>query len=94
MLAHNEVQRCFINPQPDEDYNEPGFRVKRQEKTIGSGRYEVIDVYENDQFWEAIYLRAATNTPLLSVYSEGRCRSEAERILEAHEKTRADKAEK
>jgi phosphomannomutase len=94
LLSHTQVPKCFINPQPDQDFNDPGFTLKREEKSIGSGRYEVVNVYDKDQFWEAVYLRSGTTTPLLGVYAEGACRDEAERILDAHEKTLAKQAEK
>jgi len=52
---------------------------------IGAARYEIVNVFENRDFWQAVYLRAGSKQPLLGVYAEGRCRSEAERILEAYE---------
>jgi hypothetical protein len=53
-----------------------------------------VNVYDKEQFWEAVYLRSGTTIPLLGVYAEGACREEAERILDAHEKTLAKQAEK
>lgn len=87
LLSHTEVGKCFVDPQPDHGFNEPGFSVKRKEKTIGNARYEVVSVFEKQQFWEAIYLRAGSKTPLLGVYSDGACQHEAERILHTYEKT-------
>ena len=89
MLTHTQVPRCFVIAQPDEDYNDPEFTAKREDKMIGGGRYQVINLYEHGEFWEAIYIQSSTNTPLLSVYADGRCRAEAERILETHEKALA-----
>jgi phosphomannomutase len=94
LLSHTQVPKCFINPQPDQDFSDSGFTLKREERSIGSGRYDVVNVYDNDQFWEAVYLRSGTTTPLLGVYSEGACRDEAERILDTHEKALAKQAEK
>jgi hypothetical protein len=94
LLSHTAVPKCFINPRPDQDFNDPGFTVKRDEKTIGSGRYEVVSVYDKRQFSEAVYLRKGTETPLLGVSSDGPCRDEAERILQAYEKTVARQADK
>ena len=87
LLSHNEIKKCFIDPQPDEDFNDPGFTVTREEKTIGNTRYEIVKVFEKRDFWQAIYLRPGSKTPLLGVYSDGPCRSEAERILQAYEKS-------
>jgi hypothetical protein len=89
-----EVRRCFIDPQPNEDFNDPGITLKKEEKTIGNARYEVVNVYDKREFWEAIYVRSGAKEPLLSVYSEGRCRQEAEGILRNYEKTTPKQAEK
>jgi hypothetical protein len=86
LLSHTEIRKCFIDPEPDEDFNDPGFRVTRDEKTIGAARYDIVNVFEKRDFWQAIYLRSGSKTPLLGVYADGPCRSEAERILEAYEK--------
>jgi hypothetical protein len=94
LLSHVEVRRCFIDPQPNEDFNDPGITLKKEEKTIGNARYEVVNVYDKREFWEAIYVRSGAKEPLLSVYSEGRCRQEAEGILQNYEKTTPKQAEK
>ena len=88
LLAHTEVQKCFVDPHPDQDFREPGFIIKREEKNFGATRYEVVNVFEKQQFWIAVYHRAGTPQPVLGVYSEGACRAEAERILHSYEKTR------
>lgn len=85
LLQHTEVSRCFVDPQPDEDFNDPAFRVTREEKVIGTARYEIVKVFEKRDFWQAVYLRPGSKQPMLGVYADGRCRSEAERILEAYE---------
>ena len=87
LLSHTELQKCFINPKPEQDYKDPGFTMKREEKTIGATRYEVVSVYEKRDFWEAVYLRAGGKTPLLGVYASGQCQEQAERILQAYEKS-------
>jgi hypothetical protein len=94
LLSHVEVRTCFIDPQPNEDLNDPAITLKREEKTIGNTRYEVVNVYEKREFWETLYLRSGAKTPLLGVYSEGPCRQEAERILQNYEKTAPKQAEK
>lgn len=87
LLAHTELQKCFVNPKPDQDFLDPGFTVKREEKTIGVTRYEVVSVFENRQLWEVIYVRPGSKAPVLGVFSAGKCQDEAERILQAYEKT-------
>ena len=86
LLMHAELQKCFVDPQPPLDFHDASFTLKRHEKMIGSTRYEIVSVFEKRQFWEAIYVRSGSKTPLLGVYAEGRCMEEAERILTAYEK--------
>ena len=85
LLSHTAIQKCFLDPKPAQDYNEPGFVVKRDRRTIGKTSYDVLNVYENRDFWIAVYQRPGSREPLLGVYSEGACRAEAERLLEAYE---------
>lgn len=86
LLKHVDVEQCFVDPDPADDFNEPGFVVKREQKTIGNTRYDVLNVFEGRDFWIAVYQPAGTRDPWLGVYAEGRCREEAERILQAYEK--------
>lgn len=86
LLMHTELQKCFVDPQPDQDFTDPGFTLTREEKTIGNTRYEVVSVFEKRDFWEAIYMRAGAKAPMLGVYASGKCQDEAERILENYEK--------
>ena len=86
LLTHTELQKCFVNPKPDQDFLDPGFSVKRGEKTIGPTRYEVVSVFEKRDLWEVIYVRPGTKAPVLGVFSTGKCQDEAERILHAYEK--------
>ena len=86
LLAHAEIPLCYLDPQPATHFDAPAFTVKKEEKTFGGVRYTVMDVFEGRQFSETVYLRAAE--PLLTVYSPGACRTEAERILERYEQTR------
>jgi hypothetical protein len=88
LLSHATVQKCFVDPRPLDDFNEPGFSVKRERRTIGKTTYEVRNVFQGRDFWEAVYQREGSREPLLGVYSEGACRTEAERILEAYENRR------
>src|SRR5688572_2844556 len=81
LLAHTDVSPCFVDPEPPLDQHDAAFTLRRSEKTIGGTRYAVVDVYENRQFWEAVYTRAGAQRPALGVYADGRCREEAERIL-------------
>ena len=87
LLAHIELQKCFVNPRPDQGFTDPGFTMTREEKTIGATRYEVVSVFEKRDFWEAIYMRPGANAPVLGVYAAGKCQEEAERILQAYEKS-------
>jgi hypothetical protein len=87
LLSHIGVRQCFIDPTPNDDLNDPAFSVRREVKTIGGTAYEILNVYEKRDFWQAVYFRNGTRSPLLGVYSEGRCREEAERILQAYEKS-------
>ena len=86
LLTHTELAKCFVDPQPPLDVHDAGFTLKRSEKTIGSARYEVVSVFEKNDFWEAIYVRPGTRRPVLSVYAAGRCQEEAEGILQAYER--------
>jgi hypothetical protein len=87
LLTHTQLAKCFVDPEPPRDFHAAGFAVKRSEKTIGSTRYEVVSVFEKGDFWEAVYVRPGSTRPVLSVYAEGRCQEEAERILQAYEKS-------
>jgi hypothetical protein len=89
LLSHSKLQKCFIDPQPGLEFNDPALTLKREEKTIGGARYEVFNVFEQQTFWSAVYTRAGTPAPVLEVYSEGACRDAAERILQAYENARA-----
>jgi hypothetical protein len=88
LLAHSKLQKCFIDPQPGLEFNDPALTLKREEKTIGGARYEVFNVFEQQTFWSAVYTRAGMSAPVLEVYSEGACRDAAERILQAYENAR------
>lgn len=85
LLEHTTLKKCFVNPQPDPDFQTQGFTVKREEKTIGPTRYEVFSLFEKLDLWEVIYVRAGAKAPLLGVFSAGTCQIEAERILHAYE---------
>ena len=85
LLSHATIEKCFVDPQPGLDFNDPDFTLKREEKTIGGARYEIVNVFEQQTFWSAVYIRAGTDKPVLEVYSEGGCRDAAERILQAYE---------
>jgi hypothetical protein len=87
LLSHTEIAKCFVDPEPPLDLHDPGFTLKKREKVIGETRYQVIDVYEKRDFWEAIYIRPGAAKPILGVYAAGKCQQEAERILEAYEKS-------
>lgn len=86
LLKHAEVSDCFVDPQPPLDVHDAGFTLKRDEKTIGATRYDVLTVYEKRDFWEAVYTRSGSQTPTLGVYAAGRCQEEAERILQVYER--------
>ena len=86
LLSHATVQKCFVDPRPTDGFNDPGFTLKRERKTIGKTPYEVVNVYQGRAFWEAVYQREGSREPLLGVYSDGACRAEAERILETYER--------
>lgn len=88
LLSHTAIEKCFIDPQPDQDFKDPGFTLKREEKAIGAARYEVVRVFQKQQLWSTVYTRAGTPRPALGVYSDGACRDAAERILQAHEDAR------
>ena len=87
LLSHTSVDKCFLDPDPEQDFKDPGFSLKREVKTIGGTRYEIARLYDKGQFWEAVYLRPGSKAPLLGVYSSGRCQDEAERILQTYEKS-------
>lgn len=86
LLSHTELRECFVNPQPDQDFQNQGFTIKRDEKTIGPTRYQVVSVFEGRDLWEVIYLRTGSTAPILGVFSAGKCQDEAERILQAYER--------
>jgi len=88
LLSHASVQKCFVDPRPNGDFNEPDFAVKRERKTIGKATYDVQNVFQGSDFWEAVYRREGSREPLLGVYADGACRAEAERILESYESAR------
>ena len=67
LLSHATIQKCFIDPKPGDDFNEPGFAVKRERKTIGKTSYEVLNVHQGRDFWEAVYQREGSREPLLGV---------------------------
>ena len=85
LLAHTRLAKCFVDPRPDDGFNEPGFTVKREQKTFGAARYSVANVYEGRDFWIAVYRRDGATGPTLGVLSEGQCREAAEGILRAYE---------
>ena len=87
LLAHNTIAQCFVDPDPSQDFAYPRFSVKRESRTIRGTRYEVVNVFDQKQFSEAIYLRSGSSTPLLAVYSTGKCQEDAERLLATHEKS-------
>lgn len=87
LLSHTELPKCFVNPQPDPDFHDQGFTIKRGEKTIGPTRYQVVSVFDKSDLWEVIYVRAGSKAPILGVFSTGKCQDEAERILQAYEKS-------
>jgi hypothetical protein len=86
LLKHAEMRDCFVDPQPPLDVYDAGFTVKRGEKTIAATRYDVLTVYEQRDFWEAVYTRNGSQSPTLGVYAAGRCQDEAEAILAAYER--------
>ena len=88
LLTHASLHKCFIDPHPADDFNEPGFAVKRERKTIGNAPYDVLNVFQGREFCEAVYQREGAPEPLLGVYADGACRAQAERILEAYESGR------
>ena len=85
LLAHAQIAKCFVDPKPAQHFSEPEFTVKREQKTIGAARYNVMNVVQGRDFWIAVYQREGASAPALGVYSEGRCREAAEGILRAHE---------
>ena len=89
LLTHAEIEKCFVEPEPPLDAYGSGFTLKRDEKTIAGTRYHVVSVFENRDFWEAVYTRSGSQAPLLSVYARGRCQDEAERILRRYEESLA-----
>jgi hypothetical protein len=91
LLTHTELASCFVQPEPPLDPHEDGLTVKRGEKTIRGTRYQVVSVYEKEDFWEAVYMRAGSTMPMLSVYAAGRCQQEGERILERYEQSLAER---
>ena len=91
LLTHTELRTCFVQPEPPVDSYDEDFTLKRAEKTIGGTRYEVTSVYDKSDFWEAVYVRAGSKAPILSVYAAGRCQQEGERILERYEQSLAER---
>jgi hypothetical protein len=85
LLKHRQLAQCFLDPNPPMDFAEPGLRVTRGAKTIGTARYDVVTAYEKQDFWEAVYLRSGSARPMLGVFAGGRCQEEAEKILETFE---------
>jgi hypothetical protein len=84
-MTHTEVDKCFVDPEPPLDVHGAGFTLKRGRRTIAGTRYEVVSVFEKHDFWEAVYTRSGSSSPILSVYAPGRCQDEAERILQRYE---------
>jgi hypothetical protein len=91
LLTHTQLSKCFVQPEPPVDAYDEGFTVKHGEKTIAGTKYEITSVYEHSDFWEAVYVRSGSKTPLLSVYAPGRCQQEGERILEQYEQSLAER---
>ena len=87
LLTHSALPKCFVDPQPPLDVHDPGMTLKRSEKTIAGVRYEVLNVFEKGDFWEAVYVRSGSGAPMLSVYARGRCQDEAEEILRTYEQS-------
>ena len=87
LLTHTEVSNCFVDPEPPLDVHDAGFTLKRAEKTIAGTRYQIVNVFEKNDFWEAVYVRSGSKAPVLSVYARGRCQDEAERILATYEQS-------
>jgi len=92
LLTHASLAKCFVDPEPPFDAYDASFTVKRNEKTIAGTRYEILSVYERGDFWEAVYRRAGSEKPMLSVYATGRCQQEAEAILQTYEQSLAGSA--
>ena len=86
LLAHTSIDKCYVDLRPPQDFNQPGFTVKREQKTIRATRYDIANVYEGRDFWMSVYRAAGSPTPLLGVYAQGRCREAAESMLEVVEK--------
>lgn len=85
LLENTRISKCFVDPKPDLDFNDPGFALKREQKTIGGTSYAVLNVYSGRDLWIATYQRNGVREPLLGVYAEGRCREAAESLLRAYE---------
>jgi hypothetical protein len=92
LLTHASLAKCFVDPDPPPDAYDAGFTLRRSEKTIAGTRYEILNVYERTDFWEAVYRRAGSEKPILSVYAMGRCQREAEDILQTYEQSLAGSA--
>jgi hypothetical protein len=88
LLKHTKLPQCFLDPDPPHHFHEPEFRVKREVKTFGATRYDVVLAFEGKDFWEAVYIPSSTDVPILGVYAPGPCQAEAERIIEAYEQQR------
>jgi hypothetical protein len=91
LLTHSTVARCFVDPEPPFDSYDATFTLKRSEKTIAGTRYQILNVYEKNDFWEAVYRRTGSEKPILSVYAAGRCQREAEDILQTYEQSLASR---
>jgi hypothetical protein len=82
LLAHATIAKCYVDTTPPQDFNQPGFEIRRERKNIGGSLYDVANVYRGREFWMSVYRAAGAPTPLLGVYSEGACRDAAERMIE------------
>jgi hypothetical protein len=87
LLTHSTVAKCFVDPEPPFDTYDATFTLKRSDKKIAGTRYEIMSVYERNDFWEAVYRRAGSEKPILSTYAAGRCQREAEDILQTYEQS-------
>ena len=93
LLTHAIIPNCFVDPAPEQDFREPGFRMQASEKTLGGTRYRVVTVYEGRDFWQASYTRGGSGTPLVGTYAAGPCQAELERLIETYEKRRSRAAD-
>ena len=86
LLAHSTIPKCYVDTTPPQDFNQRGFEIRRERKTIGGALYDVANVYQGREFWISVYRAAGAPTALLGVYSEGACREAAERMIEVGSK--------